>query len=124
MARTVDDGRRGKGIYCCFCGKRQDQVRRLFSGLDDTYICDECVNICSDILDEEFYDDEELDRPADTKGLDINLLKPAEIKQFLDEYVIGQEDAKKILSVAVYNHYKRVLSLNESDVELQKSNIL
>ena len=124
MARTVDDGRRNKGIFCCFCGKRQDQVRRLFSGLDDTYICDECVNICSDILDEEYYDDEEYGKTQDSKGLDINLLKPAEIKQFLDEYVIGQEDAKKILSVAVYNHYKRVLSLNESEVELQKSNIL
>ena len=124
MARTVDEGRRGKGIYCCFCGKRQDQVRRLFSGLDDTYICDECVNICSDILDEEFYDEEEFNNASAPKSLDINLLKPVEIKKFLDEYVIGQEDAKKILSVAVYNHYKRVLSINESDVELQKSNIL
>ena len=124
MARTVDEGRRGKGIYCCFCGKRQDQVRRLFSGLDDTYICDECVNICSDILDEEFYDEEEFNNASAPKSLDINLLKPVEIKKFLDEYVIGQEDAKKILSVAVYNHYKRVLSINESDVELQKSNIM
>ncbi len=124
MARTVDEGRRGKGIYCCFCGKRQDQVRRLFSGLDDTYICDECVNICSDILDEEFYDEEEFNNASAPKSPDINLLKPVEIKKFLDEYVIGQEDAKKILSVAVYNHYKRVLSINESDVELQKSNIL
>lgn len=124
MARTVDDGRKSKGIYCCFCGKRQDQVRRLFSGLDDTYICDECVNICSDILDEEFYDEEEFNGAQGSKSLDINLLKPVEIKKFLDEYVIGQEDAKKILSVAVYNHYKRVLSINESDVELQKSNIL
>ena len=124
MARTSDENRRGKGIICSFCGKRQDQVRRLFSGLDNTYICDECVNICSDILDEELYDEDDIESFEDSKGLDINLLKPAEIKQFLDDYVIGQEDAKKILSVAVYNHYKRVLSVGESDVELQKSNIL
>ena len=125
MAKTGDDGRRTKNIICSFCGKRQDQVRRLFSGVDDTYICDECVNICSDILDEEFYDEEDDNLGAEnSKGLEINLLKPVEIKEFLDEYVIGQEDAKKILSVAVYNHYKRVLSAAESDVELQKSNIL
>ena len=125
MARTSDDGRRNRGVFCAFCGKRQDQVRRLFSGLDNTYICDECVNICSDILDEECYDEDDLDfKGEDNDKFDINLLKPAEIKNFLDDYVIGQEEAKRILSVAVYNHYKRVLSISESDVELQKSNIL
>ena len=124
MARTIDDKKGIKGIFCSFCGKRQDQVRRLFSGIDNTYICDECVNICSDILDDEYYDEREEYPEEKSNSLDINLLKPVEIKEFLDEYVIGQEDAKKILSVAVYNHYKRVLSAEESDVELQKSNIL
>ena len=125
MARTIDDKKGNKGIFCSFCGKRQEQVRRLFSGLDNTYIRDECVNICSDILDEEFYDDDDGYSGEASKNLDINLLKPVEIKQFLDEYVIGQEDAKRILSVAVYNHYKRVLTCEDSsDVELQKSNIL
>ena len=122
-----DDTRRNRSVFCAFCGKRQDQVRRLFSGLDNTFICDECVNICADILEEEYMDEEEMNSSGNGNGLDINLLKPVEIKEFLDEYVIGQEDAKKILSVAVYNHYKRVLSAgndSSSDVELQKSNIL
>ena len=138
MARTYDDGRRKQAVFCSFCGKKQDQVKRLFSsgiengGSDTVFICDECVNICYDILEDELdnddfygYDDE--DDASGRKKADknsINLLKPVEIKEFLDEYVIGQEDAKRILSVAVYNHYKRVLTLNESDVELQKSNIL
>ena len=127
MAKTGDDIRRSRGVFCAFCGKRQDQVRRLFSGLDNTYICDECVNICADILEEEYMDDDDFNTAGSENGLDINLLKPVEIKNFLDEYVIGQEDAKRILSVAVYNHYKRVLSAandSSSDVELQKSNIL
>ena len=123
MANKNDDGKRIKTISCSFCGKRQDQVRRLFSGMDNNFICDECVNLCGEILDEEDYYDEE-DHLGQEDNLEINLLKPTEIKKFLDEYVIGQEDAKKKLSVAVYNHYKRVLSLKESEVELQKSNIL
>ena len=125
VANRSDDSRKIRSISCCFCGKRQDQVKRLFSGIDDVYICDECVNLCAEILDEEYYDaDDERDMNGAELAGEINLLKPVEIKKFLDDYVIGQEDAKKILSVAVYNHYKRVLSIKESDVELQKSNIL
>lgn len=110
-------------IKCSFCGKPQGQVRKMISGPSGVFICDECIEICNDILMEEFED-------ADTENeieenVDINLLKPVEIKSFLDEYVIGQEDAKKVLAVAVYNHYKRVLSKKEDDgVELQKSNII
>ena len=107
-------------IRCSFCGKRQGAVRKLISGKSGVYICDECVDICSDILDEEFSMEGE-----EGGTLDINLLKPKEIKEFLDEYVIGQEDAKKVLAVAVYNHYKRVTApRNVGDVELQKSNII
>ena len=125
MANKGNDNRWIGQISCSFCGKREDQARKLFSGPEGVYICDECVNICADILEEEFYNDEEYgDARNKTVNKDINLLKPAEIRGFLDEYVIGQEDAKKILSVAVYNHYKRILSADESDVELQKSNIL
>ncbi|MBQ2473449.1 MAG: ATP-dependent Clp protease ATP-binding subunit ClpX [Lachnospira sp.] len=115
--RTTDDG--GK-LRCSFCNKTQDQVKKLIAGPNGAYICDECVGICSDILDEEF-DASELDA---VDGLNINLLKPKEIKEFLDEYVIGQEEAKKVLAVAVYNHYKRIMSGRDLDVELQKSNIL
>ena len=124
MANKGDD-RKVRTITCSFCGKKQDQVKRLFSGIDDTFICDECVNLCAEILDEEYFDDVDGSDANNSELMgDINLLKPVEIKNFLDEYVIGQEDAKKILSVAVYNHYKRVLSVKETDVELQKSNIL
>lgn len=106
-------------ITCSFCGKSQDHVRKLISGPDNVFICDKCVEACSEIIEEELYTNDGTEVYAD-----INLLKPIEIKNRLDEYVIGQEEAKKTLSVAVYNHYKRVLSLDESDVELQKSNIL
>ena len=111
-------------IRCSFCGKPQSQVRKLIAGPNGTYICDECVDICSEIIDEEFGEDmlEELSDPA--LDLDINLLKPKELKSFLDDYVIGQDEAKKVLSVAVFNHYKRVLSGKKADVELQKSNVL
>ena len=102
-------------LRCSFCGKTQDQVKKLIAG-NDVYICNECVDICADIMEDEL-DIEDLDEC-------INLLKPKEIKQFLDDYVIGQEDAKKVLSVAVYNHYKRILSGKTLDVELQKSNII
>ena len=110
-------------VKCSFCGKNQDQVRKLIAGPEGVYICDECIEVCSDILEEEFADDEE--ENAVNAG-DINLLKPAKIKAFLDEYVIGQEEAKKVLSVAVYNHYKRVTSKDDDEdgVELQKSNII
>lgn len=112
-------------LRCSFCNKTQEQVRKLIAGPNGAYICDECVGICSDILDEEFirdYDDDDISSAASDN--DINLLKPMEIKAFLDEYVIGQDDAKKVLAVAVYNHYKRILSGRKLDVELQKSNIL
>lgn len=106
-------------LKCSFCGKTQNQVHKLIAG-PGVYICDQCIELCSEIIEEEFGDgDDKYD--AET---DINLLKPKEIKEFLDEYVIGQDEAKKVLSVAVYNHYKRVLSQNSMDVELQKSNIL
>jgi len=117
--RNVDER-----LRCSFCNKTQDQVRKLIAGPSGTYICDECVGICRDILDEEFLnEDEEFDN-SHVAGLNINLLKPKQIKEFLDEYVVGQEEAKKVLAVAVYNHYKRILSGRDLDVELQKSNIL
>ncbi len=113
MAGKIDDR---KQLRCSFCNKTQDQVRKLIAG-PGVYICDECIEICSEIIEEEF----DLDPAMDT---DINLLKPAEIKSFLDQHVIGQDEAKKVLSVAVYNHYKRVMVDKDLDVELQKSNIL
>ena len=112
MANRVDDK---KKLRCSFCNKSQEQVRKLIAG-PNVYICDECIEICSEIIQDEF-EDELLDT-------DINLLKPKEIKEFLDDYVIGQESAKKVLSVAVYNHYKRILAERDFDVELQKSNII
>ena len=115
--KNVDDK-----LRCSFCNKTQNQVKKLIAGPNGAYICDECVGICSEIPDEEFLDDGKMDESD--AGLDINLLKPKEIKEFLDDYVIGQDDAKKVLSVAVYNHYKRILSGKDLDVELQKSNIL
>lgn len=112
----------GKGrdsrIRCSFCGKTEEQVRKLIAGPDNAFICDECIGICTEILEEEFG---EYDPMTDT---DINLLKPEELKAFLDDYVIGQEAAKKVLSVAVYNHYKRILASKDLGVELQKSNII
>lgn len=104
---------------CSFCGKTEDQVRRLIAGPDGAFICDECVEICAGIIEEEVYG-----YRNNVAEEEINLLKPKEIKEFLDQYVIGQDAAKKVLSVAVYNHYKRVLAGKDLDVELQKSNIL
>jgi len=107
-------------VRCSFCNKTQDQVRKLIAGPSGVYICDECVDICEDILEEGF---EEEDRGDDQP--DINLLKPVQIKEFLDDYVIGQEAAKKVLAVSVYNHYKRVTADKDLDgIELQKSNII
>ena len=96
-------GKNSDNIRCSFCNKTQDQVRKLIAGPAGVYICDECVEICADIVEEEYEDEIE-----EEEEFTINLLKPVEIKEFLDDYVIGQEEAKKVLSVAVYNHYKRV----------------
>jgi len=111
MAKSNEQGK----LKCSFCGKPQDQVRKLIAG-HGVYICDECINLCSEIIEEEFEMDEEVDG--------FNLYKPEQIKDFLDQYVIGQDDAKKALAVAVYNHYKRVSMGKSLDVELQKSNIV
>ncbi len=114
MAEKIREGK----IRCSFCRKTEDQVKKLIAGPDGAYICDECVGICAEIMEEEFggYDQE--------LGSEINLLKPEEIHAILDDYVIGQDEAEKVLSVAVYNHYKRVTASRNLDVELQKSNIL
>lgn len=116
MAEKIRDGK----VRCSFCHKSEDQVRKLIAGPDGAFICDQCIGICAEILEEEFemYNQE----PDYTSG--INLMKPEEIHKILDDYVIGQEAAKKALSVSVYNHYKRVTASGNSDVELQKSNIL
>ena len=99
MAEKIREGK----IRCSFCQKTEDQVRKLIAGPDGkTFICDECIGICSEIMEEELnYEDETLEAG-------INLLKPEEIHAILDDYVIGQDEAKKALSVAVYNHYKRI----------------
>ncbi len=115
MMGKKEEGR----LKCSFCGKSQQQVRKLIAG-PGVYICEQCVDLCNEIIEEELengsflYDND----------MGINLLRPKDMKQFLDDYVIGQEEAKKVLSVAVYNHYKRVLSGRGMDVELQKSNIM
>lgn len=111
MAKSNEQGK----LKCSFCGKPQDQVRKLIAG-HGVYICDECISLCSEIIEEEFELEEEVDG--------FNLYKPEQIKDFLDQYVIGQDDAKKALAVAVYNHYKRVSMGKSLDVELQKSNIV
>ena len=106
-----------KNVRCSFCGKPQEAVKKIIAG-PGVFICDECVSLCTDIIDEEVYDE------AVTEEVE-NIPSPAEIKKILDEYVIGQEEAKKSLSVAVYNHYKRINNLDlMDDVEIQKSNIL
>ena len=112
-------GKNNDKIRCSFCNKTEDQVHKLIAGPNGVYICDECVEICSEIIEEEM--DEEY---APDGEYAINLQKPMEIKDFLDEYVIGQDEAKKALAVAVYNHYKRIMSGKYLDVEVQKSKIL
>ena len=115
-------GRSDDEIRCSFCGKSQGQVRKLIAGPKGAYICDECVDICAESIEEEFENEEETGAAEETEQ--INLLKPEELKAFLDDYVIGQDQAKKVLSVAVYNHYKRIMAGDDLGVELQKSNIL
>ena len=111
----------GSDIRCSFCNKTQGQVRKLIAGPAGVYICDECIDICADILEEELEDDE----VEEAVHTEINLLKPIQIKTFLDEYVVGQEEAKKVLAVSVYNNYKRVTAPRDlDDIELQKSNII
>lgn len=109
---------------CSFCGKRKEEVRTLIAGPHEVYICNECIDVCNDIIGNQIYSEDNDD--TDYSDDDINLLKPMEIKALLDDYVVGQDEAKKVLSVAVYNHYKRVLANEdlEDGVELQKSNIL
>lgn len=120
-----DDSR----LKCSFCGKTQDQVKKLIAG-PEVYICDECVELCNEILDEEFFEGKEKDAKVDKEKAaeEKPIPKPAEIKAHLDEHIVGQDDAKKVLSVAVYNHYKRLKHNKsddkKSDVEIQKSNIL
>lgn len=120
-----DDSR----LKCSFCGKTQDQVKKLIAG-PEVYICDECVELCNEILDEEFFEGKEKDAKAEKADANAEkpIPKPTEIKAHLDEHIVGQDDAKKVLSVAVYNHYKR-LKHNKNEgkstgVEIQKSNIL
>ncbi len=113
MAKNNEESR------CSFCGKPDSKVSKMISGPNGVFICDECIEVCNDILEEELSYDMD-----DDNALDITLYKPKEIKEFLDEYVVGQEEAKKVLSVAVYNHYKRILSKKDMGVEIQKSNIL
>ena len=109
-----------KELRCSFCGKKESDVGQLISGPDGVFICDQCVDTCVKILE----DSVEERRSCDKSEFAVNLLKPHEIKAKLDEYIVGQEDAKKVLSVAVYNHYKRINSDAEDGVELEKSNVL
>lgn len=119
-----DDSR----LKCSFCGKSQDQVKKLIAG-PEVYICDECVDLCNQILDEEFFENKEKEGAEGEEVAEEKAIpKPHEIKAYLDEYIVGQDDAKKVLSVAVYNHYKRLKHNKSADlkntVEIQKSNIL
>ena len=114
-------------LKCSFCGKTQDQVKKLIAG-PEVYICDECVELCNEILDEEFFENKEKEPKKEEKPTEETLdsvPKPHEIKAYLDQHIVGQDDAKKVLSVAVYNHYKRLEhNKDTSEVEIQKSNIL
>jgi len=116
MAKSDDN----KMCYCSFCMKPSNKVRKLIAGPNnEVFICDECVEVCADIIEEEFEEYES------EQEFEVNLMKPKQIKEFLDQYVVGQDEAKKVLSVAVYNHYKRVTSNKKDfDVDIQKSNIL
>ncbi len=116
MTRSSDKGR-SSTLQCSFCNRSQEDVRKLISGPGDVYICDECVDLCNEIIAED------TDKP-EVIGAQSRIPRPKEIKAFLDQYVIGQDYAKKALSVAVHNHYKRIEAKGSSEVELQKSNIL
>ena len=105
--------------HCSFCGKTQSEVKRLIAGPSSVYICDECINLCKEIVDNEQVDESEVDPINDGA-----LLKPMEIYSKLNEYIVGQDRVKKVLSVAVYNHFKRINALSKTDVEIDKSNIL
>src|SRR5688572_23671428 len=110
----------GTPQHCSFCRRPQGEVRRLISGPDGVFICDECVDLCREILEEE-----ELSFPGETEFLPTDVPSPQQIRDHLSEYVVGQERAKRVLSVAVYNHYKRIRSGGEyDDIEIDKSNIL
>jgi len=113
MASNIDEKRQ---LRCSFCGKPQEQVRKLIAG-PNVYICNECIELCYEILGDDLDDFEGFDEEAST-------LKPKEMREILDQFIIGQDDAKKALSVAVYNHYKRILNEKDDDVEIQKSNII
>ncbi len=119
--------RDGSRLKCSFCGKTQDQVKKLIAG-PEVYICDECVDLCNEILDEEFFDEKDKENGEKIGKESTKIPKPHEIKAYLDEHIIGQDTAKKVLSVAVYNHYKRIYNegadVELKDVEVQKSNIL
>ena len=108
-----------KGIRCSFCGKRQEQVKRMMSGPNNVYICNECVELCNSIIHEDLYETD-----ASFQHDPEKLPTPKEIKEYMDNYIIGQDEAKISLSVAVYNHYKRIYFGEDADVEMQKSNIL
>ena len=123
MPKHEDD----KILKCSFCGKTQDQVKKLIAG-PEVYICDECVELCNEILDDEFLDNKEKEiEGSKTDKDEKSIPKPHEIKAYLDQYIVGQDDAKKVLAVSVYNHYKRLkhnISEEKNDIEIQKSNIL
>ena len=121
MAKPTDPN-----LKCSFCGKTQDQVKKLIAG-PDVCICDECIELCNEILDEELFNFKQEDKEAQVEVKVDEIPKPQEIKDYLDQHIVGQDDAKKVLSVAVYNHYKRIahnIEQKESDIEIQKSNIL
>ena len=116
-------GDKDKSIRCSFCGKTQEEVERIIAG-PGVYICDECIKVCTNIIENDLYEDSEITYETENVS---DLPKPEEIKEILDQYVIGQDTAKKTLAVAVYNHYKRInaeKSMEKDDVEIQKSNIL
>ncbi len=118
----IDDS----NLKCSFCGKAQDQVKKLIAG-PDVCICDECIELCNEILDEELFNFKQDEKEKEQETSIDSIPKPHEIKAYLDEHIVGQDDAKKVLAVAVYNHYKRIahnIESKESDVEIQKSNIL
>jgi len=121
MAKPTDPN-----LKCSFCGKTQDQVKKLIAG-PDVCICDECIELCNEILDEELFNFKQEEAQKEEEQTLESIPKPQEIKAYLDEHIVGQDDAKKVLSVAVYNHYKRIahnMEEKDSDIEIQKSNIL